>query len=99
MEHRHSRKRSIAGFTMAEVLVTVGIVAILLAVAVPGVIAARANLKMTELDATAREIFLAAQNSLTGHKAAGTLEQVGALSGGLVAPSTPPWRGTTTWSA
>lgn len=82
MEHRHSRKRSIAGFTMAEVLVTVGIVAILLAVAVPGVIAARANLKMTELDATAREIFLAAQNSLTGHKAAGTLEQVGALSGG-----------------
>lgn len=82
MEHRHSRKRSIAGFTMAEVLVTVGIVAILLAVAVPGVIAARANLKMTELDATAREIFLAAQNSLTGHKAAGTLEQVGTLSGG-----------------
>ena len=82
MEHRHSRKRSIAGFTMAEVLITVGIVAILLAVAVPGVIAARASLKMTELDATAREIFLAAQNSLTGHKAAGTLEQVGALSGG-----------------
>ena len=64
---------------MAEVLITVGIVAILLAVAVPGVIAARASLKMTELDATAREIFLAAQNSLTGHKAAGTLEQVGAL--------------------
>lgn len=63
---------------MAEVLVTVAILAILLAVAVPNVIAARKNLEMTELDATARIIFVAAQDNLTGMRGSGMLGELAA---------------------
>ena len=53
------------GFTMTEMLVAVGILAVLMAVAVPSVIHYRRELKLTELDDNARAIFVAAQNHLT----------------------------------
>ena len=66
-------KRSKSGFSMTELLTVVAILAVLIAVAVPAVIAASKTLKMRELDDTAREIFLAAQNTLTARKAEGAL--------------------------
>lgn len=69
----HARRR--AGFTMAEVLIAVGILAVLLAVAVPGVLTLRRSLKMTELDGSARAIFLAAQNRLTALRCGGTAQE------------------------
>lgn len=66
-------KRSRGGFSLTELLTVVAILAVLMAVAIPAVIAISRNLKMRELDDTAREIFLAAQNVLTARKAAGTV--------------------------
>ena len=66
-------KRNKGGFSMTELLTVVAIIAILIAVAVPALVAISRNLKMRELDDTAREIFLAAQNTLTARKADGTL--------------------------
>ncbi|MBP3510106.1 pilus assembly FimT family protein [Oscillibacter sp.] len=66
-------KRSRGGFSLTELLTVVAILAVLMAVAIPAVIAISRNLKMRELDDTAREIFLAAQNVLTARKADGTL--------------------------
>ena len=71
MENGHRRAKR--GFSLAEVLLTVAIITVLMAVAIPGVIALRRELKMRELDDTAREIFLAVQNHLTAQKAAGTM--------------------------
>ena len=68
--------RGRAGFTMAEMLVAVGILVILLGVAIPSVVSIRANLKMTELDDCAREIFAAAQNRLTALRSAGALDSL-----------------------
>lgn len=66
-------KRSRSGFSLAELLTVVAILAVLIAVAIPALAAVGRNLKMRELDDTAREIFLAAQNTLTARKADGTL--------------------------
>lgn len=71
---KHNKLRRKNGFTMTEIIVTVGILAILLGVAVPGVAAMRDSLKMMELDACARQIFIATQNNLTSRKSAGTLD-------------------------
>ena len=50
-------KRSRGGFSLTELLTVVAILAVLMAVAIPAVIAISRNLKMRELDDTAREIF------------------------------------------
>lgn len=69
------------GFTVTEMLIVAGILAVTMAVAIPAVIALRADLKMRELDDTAREIFLAAQNSLTARRAAGVSPNLGEEDG------------------
>lgn len=66
-------KRSRGGFSLTELLTVVAILTILMAVATPAAVAISRNLKMRELDDTAREIFLASQNTLTARKADGTL--------------------------
>ena len=65
-------KRIRKGFTLTEMITVVVILMVLFAIFTPGLIAIRNNLIQRELDDTAREIYVAAQNSLTARKAAGT---------------------------
>ena len=59
------------GFTMAEMLITVAIIVILCGFGFVAVIAHQRNLKRMEMDETAQEIFIAAQNHLTAARAGG----------------------------
>lgn len=65
----HTRRRC-AGFSLTEMLVVVGIIAILLGVAVPSILYYQRELKLTELDDNARAVFVAAQNHLTALRSA-----------------------------
>ena len=66
-----ARLRQQAGFTLQEVLLTVAILGILLAVAVPSASAVLRNLHQMQMDAHAETIFTAAQNQLTKLQSAG----------------------------
>lgn len=59
------------GYSLGEVLITLGILAVLLAVSVPAVIHFSKVLNQVKLDNTAREIFIGAQNKLTAIKSSG----------------------------
>lgn len=61
-----------AGFTLAELLIAVGILSILLSIGMVAVAHYQKSLKLIEMDATAREIFVAAQNHMTASKGSGT---------------------------
>ena len=61
MKNRRKSKRN-GGFTLVEVLATVAILVILLAVSTVAVIEHIDSLKIAELDNAAREIFMAAEN-------------------------------------
>ena len=50
------------GFTLMETLLVIALLAVLLAVSVVGVLAYRRQMQIAELDAAAREIYMAAQN-------------------------------------
>lgn len=63
--------KSSNGFTMAEMLITVAIIVILCGFGFVAVIAHQRNLKRMEMDETAQEIFIAAQNHLTAARASG----------------------------
>lgn len=71
--HENRRK----GFTVAEMLIVVGVIAVLLGIAIPTVVSLSRSMQMSELDASARQIFIAAQNRLTALRAA---DEVGALN-------------------
>ncbi|MDO4271207.1 MAG: type II secretion system protein [Eubacteriales bacterium] len=71
-----NRQRRSAGFTLAEVLATVAIIAILLGIALPSAVAIQRDLRLNELDASASAIFAAAQNRLTALRAADGLNAV-----------------------
>ena len=66
-----ARLRQSAGFTLQEVLLTVAILGILLAVAAPSASGLLRNLHQMQMDAHAQSIFTAAQNQLTKLKSAG----------------------------
>ena len=61
------------GFTLQELLITIGIIIITLAIAIPAISSLRKNLMIAELDDTARQIYLVTQNKLTTMKATGSL--------------------------
>ncbi len=65
MKQVHDRARRRRGFTLSELLIVLGILAVLTAVTVPAVLHYQQELKYTELDDNARAIFVAAQNRLT----------------------------------
>ena len=62
------RRNKNKGFTLAELLITVAITIILAAVGFIAIFQYQQNLKFTEMENDAREVFLAAQNSLTSMK-------------------------------
>ncbi|MBR5731197.1 MAG: prepilin-type N-terminal cleavage/methylation domain-containing protein, partial [Firmicutes bacterium] len=64
------------GFTLAEVLIVIAIIAILGALAVVGVNAYKKNMKVTELDNAARALYISAQNHMTAAKASGKLQTI-----------------------
>lgn len=77
----HTR-RGRRGFSLTEMLLVVGLIAILLTVAVPSVIYYQRELKLTELDDNARSVFVAAQNHLTALRSASAGElELGAAVG------------------
>ena len=53
------------GFTLAETIAVVAIIAILVAIGVVAAVKYRRGLHQLEMDGTAKEIFVAAQNHLT----------------------------------
>lgn len=57
--------RNKKGFSLAEVLITIAILAVLAGLAVVGVVQYMRSMKQLELDAVAKEIFIAAQNHLS----------------------------------
>lgn len=63
------------GFSMAEVLIVVGIIVVLMGVAAVGIIAHLRNLAKLEYDGYAKEIFVAAQNHLTMAESQGYLRR------------------------
>lgn len=72
VKNRLNRK----GFTLAEVLVTVAIILILAGVTFVSVGQYQKNLRLMEMDGTAKEIFIAAQNHLSVAKASGDLDRL-----------------------
>lgn len=70
------------GFTLAEVLVTVAIILILAGVTFVSVAQYQKNLRLMEMDGTAKEIFIAAQNHLSVAKASGDLDRLAESASG-----------------
>ncbi|MDD3278083.1 MAG: prepilin-type N-terminal cleavage/methylation domain-containing protein [Lachnospiraceae bacterium] len=68
------------GFTLAELLIAVAIMAILAAFGFVAVIQYQKSLKLTEMDSSAQEIFIAAQNHMTAAKASGEWDAYLSLS-------------------
>lgn len=79
-----ARKRANMGFTMIEMLIAVGVMVVLMGVAFVGVINYQRSMKQLELDGTAKEIFIAAQNHLSMAKAQGILQDAGTSNSAVV---------------
>ena len=60
-----------SGFSLGELLITVAILVVLMAVALPAVLQTQKNLRQKELDAKAEIIYVAAQNAISKLKAGG----------------------------
>lgn len=73
-------ERRDAGFTLMEVLIALGILTVLLAVVFVNVIQVWKNLQQMELDATAKELYEAAQNHLALAESQGLLEEGNGIS-------------------
>ncbi len=83
-------KRSKLGFTLAELLLVIAILAVLVGLGVTGFVALRQNITIAKYDDLAREIYVAAQNQLTRMEANG-LDQItlNALDKGVALPAKP----------
>ena len=72
----YMQKKRKGGFTLAEFLVVIAITTILAGVSFVAAIHYQSRLRRLEMDQTAKEIFLAAQNRLSLEKAGGSLERL-----------------------
>lgn len=66
-------KREKKGHTLIEMLVAVGILIVICAIAIPAVAGLRRSLEISKYDDVARQIYLVSQNKLTTMKTVGTL--------------------------
>lgn len=72
---KNNRRNHRAGFTLAELLMTIAILAVLFGIGFVNVIRYQRQLKLTENNDIAREIFTAAQNRMTSDKANGIWDE------------------------
>ena len=74
MEYRsYTKKHRSGAFTLAEFLVVIAITLILAGVSFVAAIRYQSSLRRMEMDRTAKEIFLAAQNNLSLAKSGGVM--------------------------
>lgn len=74
------RKKHNSGFTLTEMVITLAIIAVLLGLAIPGIVSYSRRMRLTSLDDSAHSIFVAAQSHLSAMKSAG--EDLGGLVDG-----------------
>ena len=72
-------KNNQGGFTLAELLIVLGILAILLSIGMIALVHYQRSLKLTEMDSSAKEIFVAAQNHITAAKASGKWSELSSM--------------------
>ena len=75
------------GFTLAELLLTIGIMVILAGISFVGLTHYQRKLKLLEMDGTAEELFMAAQNEMSTLEANGTLELLSEADLGIAVSS------------
>lgn len=66
------RGKHTAGFTLAELMMSIAIILILAAIAIPSIVTAQNNMRMVELNNAAQSIANAAQTQMTAKKVSGT---------------------------
>ncbi|QOS68333.1 prepilin-type N-terminal cleavage/methylation domain-containing protein [Eggerthella guodeyinii] len=66
------RVKHTAGFTLAELMMSIAIILILAAIAIPSIFNAQSNMRMVELNNAAQSIANAAQTQMTAMKVSGT---------------------------
>lgn len=72
LKHNDRQRR---GFTLAETLIVVGILAILMALLIPNLIRIQKDLRQKELDAKAEVLYVAVQNQLLKLRASGNMDR------------------------
>lgn len=75
-QKRQNKQKRRAAFTLAEFLTVIAIVGILASLSFVAVIRYQRKLRRLEMDQTAKEIFLAAQNHLTLEVSNGTIPRL-----------------------
>ena len=73
IEKLTSKKKGTLGYTLTEMLVVVGIIAIVCAIAIPSIISISRALRFAQANNYAKSIFLAAQQNLTELRSDGSL--------------------------
>ncbi|WP_312279246.1 prepilin-type N-terminal cleavage/methylation domain-containing protein [Oscillibacter sp.] len=89
------KTRNIQGFTLMETLTVVVIVGVFASFAASSLFQQWKRLQLTDLDGTAREIYMSAQSDLMGRKVSGTLGTLTADAGGSAQPETASGDGVT----
>ena len=72
---RHGCKLGKKGFSLPELFIVVALMGILAVITMTGIIVFAQDLKLMEMDGTAKQIFVAAQNHLTRMEASGLLSE------------------------